>query len=222
MTKEKHTLERAVKQREEHITALTMDRDSLKERLLAADSAKDKSVLQTLHHELQEKYALCQEQLATSNRKLSQLQDFLSASAGDLENVRQRQLEAQVAREDAEARLAVLSKELQLLKQSLQRKDADLQATTREGSELRLANDDLRAALQSMTARYEAAQRLQAEAHSLLEAKTAELAEVSHELALARAGSTTAFGGSDVESQLREDRRRLQDRVRDLEAAEVT
>jgi chromosome segregation ATPase len=221
LVKQKHVLERAVTQREEQITVLTTERDNWKARVQAAENAKDKSALQSLHHELQEKYSLAQEQLAAANRKVQQLEDFLNASTGDLGVQRRRLQEAQLGREDAEARLAIVSKELELLQQAAKRRDADLQNAAREASELRLANEDLNVALQGVTARYEAAQRLQSEAHALLEAKSAELAEVSHDLALARAGSTSSFGGSDVEAQLREDRRRLQDRVRDLEAAQV-
>jgi chromosome segregation ATPase len=219
LRKSQQVLNRSVVQREEQIALLTTDRDTWKQRAQTAETGKDRSAAQTMHFELQEKYAQSQVQLADSNRERITLQDFLSAATNDLNGVRKQLAEAQTAREEATTRLTYITRELELTKQTAARRESDLQQTARDTSTLRMECDELREGLQRATAKAETLQRLRDEAQALLDARSAELSEAQSALARLQAESGAAFGGSDVEAQLREDRGRLQSRVKELEAA---
>lgn len=208
-------------QRDEQISILTTDRDTWKQRAQAADNAKDRSAAQTMHFELQEKYAQSQVQLADSNRERMTLQDFLTAATNDLNGVRKQLADAQAAREEASTRLTYTTRELELAKQTAARRESDLQQSARDTSTLRMECDELREGLQRATAKVETLQRLRDEAQALLDARSTELAEAQSALARRQVESGSAFGGSDVEAQLREDRSRLQSRVKELEAAQL-
>jgi chromosome segregation ATPase len=208
-------------QRDEQISILTTDRDTWKQRAQAADNAKDRSAAQTMHFELQEKYAQSQVQLTDSSRERMTLQDFLTAATNDLNGVRKQLADAQAAREEASTRLTYTARELELAKQTAARRESDLQQSARDTSTLRMECDELREGLQRATAKVETLQRLRDEAQALLDARSTELAEAQSALARRQMESGSAFGGSDVEAQLREDRSRLQSRVKELEAAQL-
>ena len=215
-------LTRTVTQREEQAAAAAAERDDWRRKaeLATAGDAKDpRAKLQQMHLELQEQFSLCKQRLNECTRDRQQLQVVCDTAREELSTAKKSLHEALLQKEDAETRIAIVTKELALCQQTCSGQNDDLTHSSTETARLRMDCEDLREEVGRERMRAERAQRGEAESERLLETRTQELAEATHQLALRDVGGGGGSGGGgEVEVQLREDRRRLQVKVQDLEA----
>lgn len=213
-------LTRSLTQKEEQITAALVERDSYKTRAEVAEERKDKSALQQMHSSLQEQYSLCQLQLAESNRDRQQLRATVDSASSELSTTRKELHEVATVKEELEMRLTVVSKDLALSKQTVTRQSDDLLQASSEASRLRIECENLTEVVDREKRRAESAQSLAAEVQGLLDARSVELTEALHQLAMLRMAASGG-AGQVAETQLMEDRKKLQLRVQELEADQL-
>lgn len=213
-------LTRSVSQKEEQIAAACVERDSWKTRAEVAEERKDKSALQQMHSSLQEQYSVCQLQLAESNRDRQQLRATVDSASAELNTTRKELHEVATLKEELELRLTIVSKDLALSKQTVTLQGDDLLQASTEASRLRIECENLTEAVGREKRRAESAQSLASEAQGLLDARSVELAEALQQLAMLRMAASGGVG-QVVETQLMEDRKKLQLRVQELEAEQL-
>lgn len=221
LKKKLHVTERAVAQRQEQVAVLEKERDEWQRRVQASEERRDRSTLQQLHTELQEQYTLCQQQLAESNRERSQLRGLSEAATEDLATLRTQLQEERLAREEAETRLVFESKDLELSRQTARKQSDDLSHLATETARLRMDCEDLREEVAREKMRSDSARKMAAEAQALMDKRSAELADVNHQLALLRTGASDAAGSGETEDQLRKDHHRLQIKLQELESQQL-
>lgn len=212
-------LTRSLAQKEEHIGATIAERDNWKMRAEASDTRQDKAALQQMHQSLQEQYSASQMHLAEANRERQYLQTTFDTAKDELITLRKALTDATIAKDEAQMRLGIAAKDLALSKQSSARQSDDLTHATNEASRLRMDLEDLREAVQREKLRAASAQAMAEEAQGLLDARSVELNDAVHQLALLRLESSGGSGAA--ESQLVEDRKKLQLRVQELEAEQL-
>lgn len=215
-------LTRSVTQKEEAARAIAGERDSWRKRAEAAEDRKDKSELQKLHMDLQDQYSHSQLHLSDANRKVQELQTLYDAARDELSAARNSLHDALLVKEETEVRLSIVSRELALCRQASERHSDDLAHASTETARLRMDCEDLKEALVREKQRGESAQRVAAEAQALLDSRSVELAQTTHELAVHRMSAGGAGLGDSVEEQMREDRKKMQARVQDLEKDQLS
>lgn len=220
LSKKVQVLTRTITQKEEQITATIVERDSWKTRAEVAEERKDKSALQQMHASLQEQYSVCQLQLAESNRDRQQLRATVDSASAELNSTRKELHEIATLKEELELRLTIVSKDLALSKQTATHQSDDLLQASTEASRLRIECENLTEAVGREKRRAESAQSLAAEAQGLLDARSVELTEALHQLAMLRMAASGG-AGQVAETQLMEDRKKLQLRVQELEAEQL-
>jgi hypothetical protein len=223
LNKKIHLMTRAVAQKDEEVKALASERDSWKERHDTAARKQDKSQLQQMHLELQEKHSACQAQLADSNRERLQLRSLSDTAREELVALRAQVHDALVGREDSDMRLSLVSKDLALTQQACARLREELSQLGQEGAQLRIKLEDAQDEVGKSQRLREGAQRRAEQLEQLLDARSAELAEATHQLSLRKLADGGVSGGGSasttdqVQLQLREDAQKLRAKIEALE-----